>query len=452
MAVEIAVVGGVGLILDHCFNRAEGLIDQAGNRADLLALKAGIELRKTIEHARIAYSDSLDKTMDRVDDSVRDAITHIADVANQVQMNNERLARTLARDAQMLFNTLPLSNSCPQLISFSPRYVVVTDPARRIRFHCLGNFVNAASAEYPHTLQFNNSIAELVDNTTTRLTFRIAVRDLFDPRALAASNTYSYSTGHLRASWPGPAPALTIGGILNGLYRTVAGTRAEAPIALFKMTVGALPPSPGVITLEYKTFKWGKKREKQEAKERHLDSRTYDGGTTTYETNVKKGGYGRDEVMDFTVTAREGWTIEPGTATVPSVLTTFSGNTNLTFVGATEKMATFRAETKSGMFGTGGCMDFSIHYTEWRDVRVINETISQNIRLGWAGEHTFTPTKDWDEGWTVSFRPFDSEISEDFTPATLPPQEHDRFSIRRVGSDFTIRPKIPAELVEDDDN
>lgn len=437
----IIVTGEIGLILSECFNHAENLIDQAGNRADLSALKAGIELRKTIEHARIAYSGSLNKTMDRVDVSTRDAIIQIATVAERVQTRNEILLKILTHDAQMLVNALPFSNGCPQLISFSPRYVVVTDPAKHIHFNCFGNFVHAVSNMYPHTLQFKDKKADLITNMTTRLIFKIAAKDIVDMNVLHASNTYSFSTALLSASWPGPTNAPSIGRIVRQAFGRKQPT--PAPVAFFRITVGVLPSSPGVITLKYKTFKWIREERTHVSEPKHLDScQMY----AIYIENERKSGY-QHEVMNFTEMAADGWTIKPGSvSTVPIILTL--GRASLEFVGATEKAATFRAETKKkSWFKVAGIIDFLIRFTEWRNRRVEDQNISLNIPLGWTEQHTFTPTRDWDEGWTVSFKPFDSDTTEDFTQAIM---DHDRILIERdAGGGFKIKPKIPAEL---DDN
>lgn len=439
------LTGGVGIILNRLTSDVEGLITHAASEANVVAMTAGAELRKTIEDARIAYADSLNLTIDRVDVLAQRTINDLATLVDGIQQKNEQQLKAILRKVQTIANTIPFHNDRPQLTSIHPHFVVITQPNRLIRFNFDGNFEHASTNPLHNTLTFNNHTVTPIANNTNRLTFAIAASDVFDMNVVSRAGSYSLSTGELKLSWPGPLAVPSLSSIVGGIFRRILRSPATAQnkVETFRITVGALPPSPGILRLQYSTQKKIKEEQVFISESKHIDSCKQG---PVFELGVRTGGHNKDEEMIFTHNAPEGWEIKPGSSTNGSILSPNDAvNTELKLVSETTKTATFLARTKHSSFGHSGIMDFTMKCTLWRDKWVHDQDLEDNISLGWGKEHTFTPKPNW-TSWKVLFKPFDDLPHERIYQQN---GADDRIQITpSIGSGFKITAKIPEELDE----
>jgi hypothetical protein len=435
---EIALGGmAVSAVLDRCFNGAENLIASAGREANIVTMRAGTELRRVIENARVAYADSLNLTMDRVDASAANVIRQLNTLVDDAQRRTQETMKQVASEVQLIALTIPLHNERPLLSSVSKAFVVVTDSPLRLKF--FGLFEHASNPLYAPTLSFGGQMARLIGNQSNELTFEMPFTNVFNRATIAAARTYSFATGELRLPWPGQEPASQ--GAVNLLTRLI-GWNAQPNVAVirvprmetFQITIGALPDSPGRITLEYTTESNHPFEQVKTSRSKHIDSCRGDG---RYVPNEFKGGYNNDETETFFLLPTAGWRVRRHSAQLIDVRR--EGDVELGAPVEEEdivRVATRTVYHKISILGRAdsGKLDFCIRFTEWREELAEDSEIHRtSISLGWGGpSFTFTPRGNW-HSFKVLFTPFDSA-------ATVPPLElmHWRKESREVRTAWSL--------------
>lgn len=412
---------GVGILLDRLFNQIDQTIDNAKNAGKQLEIEAGIQVRRAIENAKVAYADSLNLTMDRVDKAAQDALGKLQTLVNDAIAGQADLLQTLASRAQQVANTLPCHNDRPQLTGVSPRFTLDQDP---VRFKFMGNFEHAGNSKCTPQLEFNGKKFSPNHSETQRLEFEVPRATLFPGINLTTIQKIIHSQGVLEAFWPTTLAGINIAGINK---------------ATFKIMISAIPPSPGSITLEYKTFKVITEERPYQSDNFHLDSCKEGNRKENY---LWWGGDNKThENFEFRAQPTTGWNVKRDTSsnTPPTARGTYSGPH---FVRDDENAVIYKATTEHKDFGQSGIIDFCIVFTETRDV--VKETdVSEEIKLNWGNSKVFFPKADWRPGWKIIFKTFDN-FTHEFAGEDTTTTEYLR--IEKQGPGFVIKATSSQKL------
>jgi len=422
MAVPI-VAGGVvlGNLLNQFFSDAQQTIERARREGQYLAMEAGIQLRQTVESARIAYADSLTLTMDRVDATIQRTMGQLQTVVQGALAQQAAMQTNLAAQVQQIANTLPFRNEDPQLTSVRPRYVLRMDDSDVV-FRFQGNFLHVQRQGYEPTLRFLGVEHAATQTTTQQLEFRIPPSRIFDPATTSGARIITFTEGTLKIPYPS-------GRIIS--------SRAEAN---FTITIGALPGIPGSISLSFRITR------------RVRTERTRD-----FPVNLHSDDRHTHKDVEFTATPAPGYKIDINTAQITrgSKWGAYSGpdwvikdESRLVCRATTEWNEAFGIKMKPGM------IDCSMTFREWREDD-IPETVTETVNLRWGDTRAFIPGSDhktgsdgqsWrtdSQGWKISFDAFDSSHN-DFvgTDTTSSPY----LRVEAQGNGFIIKAVRPSEL------
>src|SRR4051812_42252708 len=122
--MPIAGTALLGAVLNQCGDRVDQVVDNARQGALQVAGEGGIQLRRVIDNARVAYAENLNLTMEGIDQLVRGRIERLATLIDRAQNVTVEMFREMGEMAQQVANALPLHNARPQLRSVSPPFVL----------------------------------------------------------------------------------------------------------------------------------------------------------------------------------------------------------------------------------------------------------------------------------------------------------------------------------------
>lgn len=222
----------------------EGLFDQvdstilnavnAAKKAGLeLEMEAGRQIGMAIENAKNAYEDSLEITVDKVSKEVKAVFDQLESMVQTFQKETLDEIQNLKVKAHELVEKLPFASKQPRLSRVSPQYVVIDSVARNALVTFEGDFSWVAETGYTPTLSFKDRRCFLFKSTTQQLTFEVP-KEVFQ----APNNSkYSYVSGNLQVPW-------------WHSWLVVLGSKKTSN---FRVGFGALPLSPGKITVEYES-------------------------------------------------------------------------------------------------------------------------------------------------------------------------------------------------------
>ncbi|CAF24242.1 hypothetical protein [Candidatus Protochlamydia amoebophila] len=407
----MAIPAGIttGLLLNQFFDRTQQTIDQLKNAGLHLEMEAGAQLRQTIEQAKVAYADSLNLTMDRVDATTRNTFDQLETLVSGVQARNATLMKNMAASAQQIANTLPFHNDRPQLTTVLPRFILRTDQTP-ILFQFFGNFERAAEQAYAPKLTFHGQDFTATHITIQKLEFSVLPTAVFPGNQLQNAKGVVYSEGTLETYYPG----------------TVFGRTA----AVFHLTIGALPPSPGTLTLEYRRDRVQREERLCQTQKQHIGSRKNEGN---------------NDVINhlFKATPSEGWHVKKGTSEAnPSC---GGRHTGPDFVSDDGDQVLWRGSTIKNTMDLGsesGWMDVTISFIEWQD-QIVTEQFTETIDLKW-GNTKVLQAADFPLGkWKLIFDSFDGDHHE-FAGTDIDTSPY--LKIKNQGGGFVIKAVKPKEL------
>jgi hypothetical protein len=403
LALSCNGAGGaiVAVALGQALERIDRMIDEAANRADGRIMRAGGELRLTVESARVVYREELDRTLEEVNASVSRHIEEIEGLTDDLVASTAETADKITLDAQALTNTLPFANREPQLTRYTPAFATNAGP---LRLAIRGNFLFAQRAGFEPTLEANNAVLRPTSNTTQRLTFEVPAN-------------------RLPASSPNEVAPATL--ILHVPYET--GTiRKKRYTAHFTILVGIVPPSPGSIQF----FRRWKRTE--------VDQQP--GRSPTYSIDSKAAGSDvNEEFCAPPQRATAGYLIDP--LTVEKVIEQTRGNEGQAWAlmmrspvpGSVCAIAKTWAYCwcDPSKWHLDGLVTFHFSWTEVKAVDVDIEDPPEPIQLGWGESRS----RDVPSGrWRLVYTSFAGKIHEVETAAF-----HDEFvKVRINGSAVTV--------------
>lgn len=399
----------VGTLLNQLFDRTQQTIDQLKNSGLHLEMEAGAQLRQTIEQAQVAYADSLNLTMNLVDQTTRNTLDQLGTLVNGAINRNATVMQNMAANVQEIANTLPFHNDRPQLTNMLPRFILRTDNSP-IRFQFFGNFEHASNQAYAPRLTFHGQHFNATHITTQRLEFSVLPNQVFPNNQLQNARRVVFSDGTLEAYYPGTILRAT---------------------AIYHLTIGALPATPGTITLNYQRERIQREVRLCQTQRQHIDSRKNSGG---------------NDVINhlFKANPSEEWHVKKGTSQANA--SCGGRHEGPFFVSDTGDQVIWCGSTIKNTIDIGGkesgWMDVSISFDEWQDV-TITDRFSENIDLRWGNSKVLLATEFPIGKWTVIFDSFDGEHHE-FAGSDLNTSPY--LKLENQGGGMVIKAARPREL------
>lgn len=216
----------VGVFLNKLMDRVEDAIRAAENAGRGVAIEAGIVAQATIENARIAYADMLDRTIDKLNDAANQQMQQLNTMVIELERNIKGDLSIVFTSAQQIANSLPLSKTMPQIRAWGPHFVAPSTTAFPVQVSFDGNFVDAMKPKFAPQLQIGDKTYEIVENTTQQLKFLVPSNELITDQG----DGFTYKKAKLIVPYK-------------------IGLLGKKRVAEFNFLLGKLPASPGKITL-----------------------------------------------------------------------------------------------------------------------------------------------------------------------------------------------------------
>jgi hypothetical protein len=408
-----AQVGEVtlGAALAKMMDELNQAIADARNAGSSLEIQAGKEAAIAIEDARNAYSKSLDETFnDHIDPTIKRTVDSLQSLVNDVQKKTFQKVDDVTARAQQIVNSLPFRDHEPQLTKFTPDFVVPTDQNYSVPFVFYGNFEFSAQKKYAALLTIGVHKYSCTENTTGTLKYLVPSGDLFPIPSGANANEFEFTNGILSVPWRASS--------FFGLF-------GHSKLDEYHVVVGALPASPGKITLTHQ--------------EVHTETKTQTyHGPNHHQCSTRECGNGDDKNHDWSDRPDDGWHLVRGTVRLTHIgQGDYSGPDLISDDG---NVAITRATTIHHGAGSSGSIDFSVTFQEAKDVPMTN-MVSEVVSMKWSDSKVIN----YPPGtWTIYFDAFDGSHAE-FRGA----DNNNRFITitSEAGSDVIVAAN-PAKLTE----
>lgn len=405
----------LGILLNRWLDGINQAIDRAKNAGLFLEMEAGAQLRQTIENLKSAYIESLDYTVDRVDLVLKSRIDQLKVLVDNFNQGNSQNLQNLALSTQQILNSLDISDDIPQVTKARPRFVIkpanANDP---VKFDFHGNFKYAAHPNYIPVLSFNGQNFTSSQTHTQYLEFNIPFHSIFSDQ-----NPLSFSEGYLVI----PFPNYNTGVSRIFLGRYITG-QSEM---VFKIAVGAFPPSPGSIKLNYETDDTERRTQVKRSNSQMISSCREEGN---------------NDQIDIPIRANpsNGWKVLMGTSREEH---SAFGDCGLpTFVSENEGEVVYKGSTihHGGFSKTpSGRMHVVLVFTEYQDVPVVRHHAA-DVSLKWGDTHGFNHPVG---RWKIQFTAFDGKYNE-FVGSDTTSSPY--LKVENQGGGFVIKAILPVHL------
>ncbi|MBS0621455.1 MAG: hypothetical protein JSR80_00630 [Verrucomicrobia bacterium] len=435
MILTTMIGATVGVLLNQFSNVTQRAIERAEEAGCRIAVEAGVQLRQTIENVKIAYFESLDKTMDRVDITVQNALGTLRQLVDDVQSRNEQTLLSLASRTQQIANTLPLHNERPQLTEVKGRFIFKKfGDKTSARFRFLGNFQHASEQRHQPKLTFYGRTFTPCEITTQALEFSVSLDDIFPlnifPISQQKINELNQQVNQAQIylnNNPMPFQVSNddgmgfsgLCGLMDGLLR-VATSSHKATLAMQLMSSPRIVYSEGTLTTSWPGGFLGARKEAIFRISPALLPSSV--GKITVHRDIKKReerpflSQRLDACFSYVQAyPNKGWRVVQGTQKISKLaiaiidlppLSSFKGSLT-DYVGIytrivqgrevdTSPLPTFcGGGEESAMFQTGrlfGFEKFSISFMEYREVSIVT---SEEIHLQWGESEIFSAPGTW---------------------------------------------------------
>jgi len=366
-------------VLANLTDQLDQIIDDARQAGRSVVIQAGTEVNIAIENAKNAFSDLLDKAFKDVDQTVRSTVDQINAMLSQITDQAFSQLGAITDSVQQIVNTLPFHSHQPQVTTMSPDFVVPTVVSYPVAIRFKGNFEFAGTPGYQPVLSIGNQQFPADSATTQNLEFLIPVTSLF-PTPIDPSAGFKFARVQLTVPWKTPGFL----GIGHHDHRDS-----------YSMVVGALPPTPGTLTLSYKVTRPGTPV-----------PRTFT--TTSYrQSSASDGGNDDHKNVPYSVSAETGWSVVRGTSQLNPGGREGGQNADwsYSFVSDDGNTVVYNVTTLHHTVGTSGVLNFTISFQEIpNDVPPVTDSHQDSITLKWGDSYPIPYPMGT---WTLSFDAFD---------------------------------------------
>lgn len=409
MSVQALSIPVLGSLLDDLQKRIDGSIKSAINSAENAALsveiEAGRQVNIAIENAKLAYQDSLEKTMDRVDATIRQSMEALTSMVQDIQDKNDKTIHEIEANANNWIMALPLAGWQPLLSKAKPHYVVITEAARNSKLHFQGLFKYAGDPKYKPTFVLDGQEYSPINTTNQQLDFDV-------PLNIGEMNKRSYAVGKLKVPYE-------TGWILSNIK-----------VSEYNLWLGALPFSPGKITAYYTSIK--------------IDQVVKPVVSPTIHARPSDSDYPANWVTKtFTVYPDRGWYVIPSTVKQPIIHKGAHGSwSKPTFksIDPNQIVTQIGLSAKDGKHT--GIVDYHIEFDEVQDIQVKN-TRSENVDLQWRGSYVLK-LEPGEELSYIAFDAFDG-IHYEFAGADT---SNPYLKVHFINGKYQLVAEIPDEILD----
>jgi len=223
----------VGSELNSILSQVETLIQEAGAQGQLLSVQAGEQVQTAIASFQAAYQEDLTKSVDSVDNAVKQQLNSLQQMANALASGVAGTIASAGNQATVLINQLPFTDKYPQVKSVAPPLFAPNSaaPNGQLEVTMTGNFYWASHPGYTPDLMVNGSTYAATAPTTTTLDFWV-------PESI----------------FPAPTAA-TIGvKVLTVAIPYQTGVIFhKRRVATYQLPISLLPATPGTVVLHQYT-------------------------------------------------------------------------------------------------------------------------------------------------------------------------------------------------------
>jgi len=220
----------LGFVISQLMDQAQQTIEQARNAGLTLEMEAGRQVYLTLGQAQAAYTQSLDHTVDKVDDATRRNIAQLTTAVQGLRNHTFNDLRTLTGQLQVVVQSLPFREHQPQLATVSPHFAVPSLKAPALVFRFSGSFEFAGRQGFIPTLRIGQHTASADTATTQELKFLVPSEVV---ARLANTSRVVFIKAELTVPWQ------------EKHLLSTERLKDRYPILL-----GLLPSTPGRITIE----------------------------------------------------------------------------------------------------------------------------------------------------------------------------------------------------------
>jgi hypothetical protein len=378
-------VGGVtvGVLLNKMVDQLQQAIDNARNAGLSIAIEAGREANIAIANAQNAYRDSLNLTIDKVDPKIKSTLDQLQSLINDITTNANLTLDDTTKRTQQIVNSLPFRPHEPQLTKILPSFIVPSRESYPALIHFQGNFEYAAREGFAPILKSGDKQYAVSQGSTQELAFIIPISDLFVLKPDTGSNKFDFTTAELIVPWE------------TSSFLGLSNQRHENRYQIF---IGALPPSPGKLVLVRTT------------RRSQIETKGFTSGGY-HLASTREAGNDDHKNVPYAVSPENGWHVVRNTSKFN--VASAQGDWGYSFGSDDGDKVVYYVTTIHHSFGSSGSVDFSISFTQMREIQ-IPEVTNEPIDLKWGDSKSLQ----FPEGttWKLIFDAFDGSHAE-FTGA-----------------------------------
>jgi hypothetical protein len=399
----------LGVLLNKLADQADQMIVDARNSGNSVAMGIGREAALAIANAQAAYSNALDETIAKLDPKIKDTTDKIQSLLNDITSGAVNTVDLATTRAQQIINTLPWRNNEPQVTAITPQFAVPSEQLPIIvRFQ--GNFPNSSMSGFePYLLVSGKKIAS--QNTTQQLSFVIPAGSLFHTNSADNAGRLQFEQVTLGVPWQ------------DSRWGGLRHVRMEDH---FNLIIGALPISPGAITIIHTVTN------------SIPVTKVFESGPH-HQCSTKECGNNDDKDHPYLETPDAAWHVVRNTSSFK--VFSAQGDWSHTFVSDDADRVQYNVTTiHHGLTGgSSGSVDFRIYFNE-TTTQTTTSLVPETMSLEWGDSKTFN----YPAGtWKIVFISFDGKHYE-FTESS---KTNPFLDITNGEGSMIVSTKNPATLV-----
>ncbi len=382
----------------------QSAISAAENAGMNIEIEAGRQVAIAIENAKLAYQDSMEKTLDKVNDTIRNSINALSSMVQDVQDKNDKTLHEIEQKATEWIMALPLAGWQPQLTKVRPKYVVITPTVHQSMVHFNGLFKYAANPKYMPTLELGPTTYKPENTTNQELGFTVNISNgLMDKCA--------YTVGTLKVPYE------------NGWIWS------DVKTSEYKVWLGALPLLPGKINVYYTSTV--------------IDKATKHIVSGTIKAWADKDYPAQWVTKTFTVYPERGWYVIPSSVTGPFVHPGAHGSHSTPAIKSIDPNQIVTEIGLSAIDGKHmGRVEYHVEFDQVQDV-VVKHSRQEAITLPWRDSKVIEPQKG-EEVSKIAFDAFNGHHYEFAGPDLSNPF----LKIRFVNGKYQLSAEVPSDIVD----
>ncbi len=405
-ATGIVPLWTLGSKMEELEQRAIRVVSIAREAGSHTLMEGAERAEMLISSLKVAYADSLDKTVEKVSQVVRNRFAEADSSLKDLEATISSKFSFYLDQGQVIAATMPLADNRPQLISTSPACIAPSEAGHIIRLRVRGHFFDGGQADSKPSLLLNQGTYEPKEVALTALTFEVPADQIL------ASAELSQAVGKLSVPFQGNPYC-------------------------FPISIGILPETPGSIVIDHE-----KPVIEREQRSKIGPLETMDSTSRGARRNLQHIAR-----LDATLGEIPEWKVVPGTAQVTTTVPPDEkkkGNAHLQPPQIYEKYVTCEARTvyvSSGNQQRSGQLRFRIRFDEYRYVQkgvVWERTLPQRLEWGQSRIFSYPIGK-----WKITFTPSNGSSPREFNSAAM---DHPFLKITTTGEQFTVITRDPADV------